>query len=119
MDEVKIRTLLGAMIAQGYSDTDILSALEKYEIPEPIEWLRKFYSSWGAQATNVGRQPGSILQWHIQMRHEILKKALMCEDLRVALATVDSMATLHGVTGKDSSDRDIPLQVTLVPRSVQ
>ena len=120
----QILKTIGNYLARGLSSQEIIEALIATEIVDSVEkaseLVKGFYENWTHTNTLLDLNTSDLYNWHIFLRHTLLQKSMSDESpqgVRVALAILDSMAEIQGVTQNTDELIAKPIQIELIPVS--
>lgn len=114
-----IEQRIGQLLALGANTPEIVQSLQEEKHVETQEEaltiLHAVYTSWREIEDESQLELADLKNWHIMMRHELLKKT-MDNNPRAALAVLESLADLQKIQVALDADIDkIPIQINLVP----
>jgi len=100
----KLNYKIGELLAKGIATTEIISTLVQEQLVDDentaVIALQVFYAGWQSIKKALSLQPDDVKNWHIYLRHEILKKAMKDDTpahIRTALTILESLADIQGV----------------------
>lgn len=112
---------IGQLMAMGCSTIKMIQYLLAEDFAttaeEATHAIRAVYTQWHDTRANLALEPDDIREWHIQMRHELLERTMIVAP-RVALAVLESLASLQHVQTTDSMATEIPLTIQLIPAPI-
>jgi len=117
---VKLHTLIGEMLAQGFTSEEILLSLETTQqmtAEDAIAALRGVYDSWSSVNEGLNLQVEDSRNWHQFLRLKLLQKALeeaTTPSRRLALQILDSLASIQGL--ETAPTQLVPCMIELVAK---
>lgn len=128
MSEEIIVKEIGMLLAQGYSESEIIALLIGRGVAkeQALHLLKSIYHEWQHTSRALAHKVEDLVSYHNFMRHQLLQTALretannaskseVSSLLRTALAILDSLATLNKIVAPDSAGA-ATLTVTFVPK---
>ncbi len=115
-----IQRTIGELLANGYSEANIIAALQEdegIEYDEACKALRQVFMHWQNTRESLDLQDVNLLDWHVVLRKRILRSALeesTIPGLKLALSVLDSLATIQKLT--DIQSQTIPISIILTEK---
>lgn len=112
-----IRENISEWLALGFSDVQIIGELQtvaNLDEKEAQAALKDLYAHWQDTRDAVDLREADLVAWHVFLRKRILQKMIARADpagQRVALAVLDSLATIQGIAVATS--QTIPLKIVM------
>lgn len=119
MEKDEIQSAIGEWLAAGLGDEDIVSALKGKGLTEKeaLSSLKDVYVRWRFLREELDIDDNGQTDWHIFLRKRILQSSIehnTVASLRLALATLDSLANIQGIA-KIAGPQLIPIPMVLKP----
>ena len=110
---------VSCLLARGYSSHEIIQRLQQQHpdmAPDDVAKLLKLvYSNWQHSADILDLSQDDIRNWHLQLRHILLQKAMTGLQFSTALSILESLAKLQNVATM-SEVASMPMIINLVPK---